>query len=155
MLQAIALGNLVSFYSPDVVSMKKETAYTYAGIVIVCALISVLVSSHTALGIQHVGMKIRLATCSLLYRKSLRLSKTALGETTVGQVVNLLSNDVNRFDGAVMLLHNLWIGPLVTAVATFFMYEEIGISAVIGVLCILIFIPFQGKNFYIVLLITY
>lgn len=150
MLQAIALGSLVAFYSPDIISMKLETAYMYAGMVIGCSLISVFVSSHTSLGIQHVGMKIRLATCSLLYRKALRLSKTALRETTVGQVVNLLSNDVGRFDGAVILLHNLWIGPVVTGVATYFMYEEIGISAVIGVFCILIFIPFQGIQIYII-----
>lgn len=141
----MALGALVSYYSPDNTLMTKETAYMYAGIVIGCAFIAIIISSHVTLGIQHTGMKIRVAVCSLIYRKSLRLSKTALGETTIGQVVNLLSNDVNRFDGAVILLHNLWIGPLVTGVATYFMYEEIGISAVIGVVCILIFIPFQGK----------
>lgn len=147
MLQAIALGGLVSYYSPDNRDLTRETAYIYAGIVVGCALVNVLVNSHTTLGIQHIGMKIRVSVCSLLYRKSLRLSKTALGETTIGQVVNLLSNDVDRFDGAVGLLHNLWIGPLVTAVATYFMYQEIGASAVIGVFCILVFIPFQGMCF--------
>lgn len=148
MLQAISLGNLVSYYAPDNVNMTMKEAYIYAGVVIGCTLVTVLVSHPTNMGILHIGMKIRVSVCALLYRKALRLSKTALGDTTVGQVVNLLSNDVSRFDGAVVLLHNLWVGPLVTGVATYFLYREIGGAACVGVTCILIFIPFQGKNLF-------
>lgn len=79
--------------------------------------------------------------------QSLRLSKTALGETTVGQVVNLLSNDVNRFDVAVIFVHYLWIGPLATVIITFFMWREINWAAVVGVGVMLAFIPLQGKIF--------
>jgi ABC transporter transmembrane region. len=72
---------------------------------------------------------------------------TALGETTAGQVVNLMSNDVNRFDVAVIFLHYLWIGPIETFVVTYLMWVEVGPSAAIGVASLLLFIPLQGDNF--------
>lgn len=72
---------------------------------------------------------------------------TALGETTAGQVVNLMSNDVSRFDVAVIFLHYLWIGPIETFVVTYFIWMEVGPSAAIGVASLLLFIPLQGDNF--------
>lgn len=97
------------------------------------------------MGVLHLGMKLRVACCSLIYRKSLKLSKTALGNTTAGQVVNLLSNDVNRFDVAVIFAHQLWVGPLETVLVTYLMYQQVGVSAVIGVGFLLMFIPLQSE----------
>lgn len=77
--------------------------------------------------------------------QALRLSKTAIGETTVGQVVNLLSNDVNRFDVAVTLILYILIGPLETIVVTYLLWKEIGVSTIFGIGVILMFIPLQGR----------
>lgn len=112
-----------------------------------CSAVNIFVIHPYMMAILHMGMKMRIACCSLIYRKALRLSKTALGETTIGQAVNLLSNDVNRFDVAIIFLHYLWIGPLETIIVTYFMYQEVGASAVIGVATLLMFIPLQGNKY--------
>ncbi|XP_076648686.1 putative multidrug resistance-associated protein lethal(2)03659 isoform X2 [Halictus rubicundus] len=142
-LQPIFLGRLLKYYSsPN--EITKEEAYWYATGVILCSALLIFVIHPYMMAILHMGMKMRVACCSLIYRKALKLSRTALGETTVGQAVNLLSNDVNRFDVAIIFLHYLWIGPLETVIVMYFMYREVEISAIIGVAVLLLFVPLQG-----------
>lgn len=146
------MGQLIAYYSPrdpgDTV-ISKTDAYLYAGAVILSSLINVFVTHPYMMGVLHLGMKVRVACCSLIYRKALKLSKTALGQTTAGQVVNLLSNDVNRFDVAVIFAHQLWVGPLETILITYLMYLQVGVSAIIGVVFLLLFIPLQSKFIHV------
>ncbi|KAF5287552.1 hypothetical protein FQA39_LY15881 [Lamprigera yunnana] len=143
MVQPLLLGNLISYYDPNQTSITRGQAYGYAAGVIGCSLVAVLLVHPYVLDVLHIGMKMRIACCSLIYRKCLRLSKTSLGQTTIGQMVNLLSNDVNRFDVAVLFAHYFWVGPLQAIIVTYFMYKEVGISALIGVVSLFLFIPLQ------------
>ena len=47
---------------------------------------------------MRIGMRMRTACCSLMFQKSLRLSRASVNQTAVGQIVNIMSNDVNRMD---------------------------------------------------------
>ncbi|KYN44462.1 hypothetical protein ALC56_01160 [Trachymyrmex septentrionalis] len=134
---------LLYFNTTDV---DKSYAYGYAVGVILCSALNVFVIHPYTISMLHMGMKVRVACCSLIYRKTLKLTKTALGETTIGQAVNLLSNDVNRFDISIIFLHYLWLGPLETIIMTYVMYDviDVGVSSVIGVAFLLMFIPLQG-----------
>ncbi|KYB27685.1 probable multidrug resistance-associated protein lethal(2)03659 isoform X2 [Tribolium castaneum] len=155
--QPLALGKLLTFYQPLNTEVSQTDAYWYAAGVVICSLANIAFSHPQMLGVMHLGMKMRVACCSLIYRKTLKLSKTALGQTTAGQVVNLLSNDVNRFDVALLFAHQLWVGPLETIVCTYFMYLQVGYSAIIGVAFLLLFIPLQiflGKRISVLRLRT-
>ena len=44
-----------------------------------------------------VGLKIRTALISSIYKKALRLSNAARKDTTVGEIVNLMSVDAQRY----------------------------------------------------------
>ncbi|KAB0797835.1 hypothetical protein PPYR_09004 [Photinus pyralis] len=143
LLQPLLLGQLIAYYAPGQTDITKSEAYGYAAGVVGCSLVLVFVVSLNLLSYTQIGMQMRVATCSLIYRKSLKLSKGALRETAVGHVVNLLSNDVSRFDFFIQLSQYLWIGPLQTIIVSYFLYKEAGISAIIGVVVLLLFIPFQ------------
>lgn len=77
----------------------------------------------------------------------LRLNKKALGQTAAGQVVNLLSNDVNRFDFVVISLHYFWISPFLIAIITYFIWEQVGIASLAGLGALIVLtLPMQCKS---------
>jgi len=77
--------------------------------------------------------------------QSLLLSQRALGkQTSIGQVVNLMSNDVNRFDRGAKYFNYLWISPLQALITTIILYFVIGQSCFVGLLTMLLYVPLQG-----------
>lgn len=79
----------------------------------------------------------------------LKLSQASLGQTAAGQLVNLLSNDLQRFDTASLYLHYIWIMPLQAVIAFYVMYRSVGIAALAGMIAMgLEAIPLQGKIFH-------
>ena len=60
-------------------------------------------------------------------------------------MVNILSNDVNRFDLAVLFLHYLWAGPLQLAIVVALTWPKLGPSTMAGALLLIVFVPLQSK----------
>lgn len=75
----------------------------------------------------------------------LRLNKVSAGQSAAGRVVNLLSNDVSRFDLVTVLLHQLWIAPILTTLITYLIWLQVGISALAGVVTLIVLtVPLHG-----------
>lgn len=62
-----------------------------------------------------------------------------------GQVINLMSNDVARFDQTIAYLHDLVKGPVELTMMGYFIYREISFYGLIGVGFLLCVIPIQSK----------
>nr|AAQ10411.1 ATP-binding cassette protein C4 [Rattus norvegicus] len=151
-VQPIFLGKIIDYFekydSDD--SAALHTAYGYAAVLSLCTLILAILHHLYFYHVQCAGMKIRVAMCHMIYRKALRLSNSAMGKTTTGQIVNLLSNDVNKFDQVTIFLHFLWAGPLQAIGVTILLWVEIGISCLAGLAILVILLPLQsciGKLF--------
>ncbi|XP_045127905.1 ATP-binding cassette sub-family C member 4-like isoform X2 [Portunus trituberculatus] len=140
--QPLCLGYLIRYFN-------GEEGYTfidgwiYSTGVVMGSLLYIFTHHPYFFGVQHGGMTLRISSCSLIYRKALRLSKAALGKTTTGQMVNLLSNDVNRFDTSAIFLHYIWIGPLQTLIVLGILWNEIGAACLAGIMLLILFVPFQ------------
>ncbi|XP_052900938.1 ATP-binding cassette sub-family C member 4-like [Anopheles moucheti] len=141
--QPIFLGWLLLYFRKDS-EVTRESAFLYAGAIVLLNALSVITINQYVLGSFQNGMKVRIAVCSVIYRKALRLSRTALGDTAPGKVVNLLSNDVNRFDIVSVFLHSMWSAPLLAIVIGILLYIEIGVAGLIGMVVIFIVTPIQS-----------
>ncbi|XP_006832064.1 PREDICTED: multidrug resistance-associated protein 4 [Chrysochloris asiatica] len=151
-IQPIFLGKIIDYfenYDPtDLAAL--HTAYIYATVLTVCTLILAILHHLYFYHVQCAGMRLRVAMCHMIYHKALHLSNTAMGKTTTGQIVNLLSNDVNKFDQVTIFLHFLWAGPLQAIAVTALLWMEIGISCLAGMAVLIILLPLQsciGKLF--------
>ncbi|XP_034328340.2 ATP-binding cassette sub-family C member 4 isoform X2 [Magallana gigas] len=148
-VQPLLLGKLIRYFTSEP-SISETEAYLYAMGMSLSVIILAIFHHPYFFTVQRIGMQIRVACCSLLYRKALRLSNKALGQTTTGQIVNLMSNDVNRFDTAVMFIHYIWIGPTQAIFVLVILWMELGPSALAGFGVLLCLVPVQslmGKLF--------
>ncbi|PZC86948.1 ATP-binding cassette sub-family C member 4 [Helicoverpa zea] len=142
--QPVALSLMLTYWEPGS-TMSYEQAVYCATAVIMMSLVIAFLNHHGTYSTQQFGMKVRIAACSLIYRKVMRMSSGALAQTTAGQVVNLLSNDVNRFDYAFIYTHFIWLLPLQVIVVCYLIYLKIGYAAIVGVIGIVLqTIPVQS-----------
>ncbi|XP_067113164.1 ATP-binding cassette sub-family C member 4-like [Osmerus mordax] len=143
--QPVLLGKLIQYfesYDPNNMAALHE-AYAYAAGISISTLGLAALHHLYFYHVQRAGMKIRVAMCHVIYRKALCLNSTALGKTTTGQIVNLLSNDVNKFDEVTIFLHYLWVGPLQAAAVIGLLWFEIGPSCLAGMALLVILMPVQ------------
>uniref|UniRef100_A0AAX7VP83 Cystic fibrosis transmembrane conductance regulator n=1 Tax=Astatotilapia calliptera TaxID=8154 RepID=A0AAX7VP83_ASTCA len=145
-VQPILLGKIIEYfesYDPNNTRAFHETLGYAAGLSL-CTIGLALMHHLYFYYVQRIGMKIRVAMCHMIYKKALHLSSSAMGKTTTGQIVNLLSNDVNKFDEVTIFLHFLWVGPLQAAAVVGLLWNEIGPSCLGGIGVLLILMPVQS-----------
>lgn len=128
--------------------MTFNEALIYAGGICGATLISIISNNQAIFGAYHAGGKIRIAMCSLVYRKALRLSVATMNETASGKILNFMANDVNCFEFLSLVIQYLWSAPLVACIIGYFLYSEAGWPGLIGVAAVFFVVPFQGNHWY-------
>ncbi|GFS16304.1 multidrug resistance-associated protein 4 [Elysia marginata] len=147
--QPVLLAELLDYFRQDSTTTTTE-AWLYATGVIFCSVILAVVHHPYFFGASRLGMRARIGLCSLMYRKCLRLSNKSLNESSVGQIVNLMSNDVARFDQGMPFFHFLWMGPMQCLIALTYLWIRLGPQVLAALTVVLLLMPTQllmGKLF--------
>ncbi|XP_017473674.1 PREDICTED: multidrug resistance-associated protein 1 isoform X7 [Rhagoletis zephyria] len=91
-----------------------------------------------------VGLRIRTALINAIYRKALLISNATRKESTVGEIVNLMAVDAQRFMDLTTYLNMIWSAPLQIALAMYFLWLQLGPSVLAGLAVMVILIPVNG-----------
>ncbi|CAH2234392.1 jg21196 [Pararge aegeria aegeria] len=147
------INDILMFLSPQILKLlirfveSKEPlwkGYLYAVGLIACATAQTMLLAHYFTRMYLVGMRIRTALTSAIYRKSLCISNSARKESTVGEIVNLMSVDAQRFVELTAYLNMIWSAPLQIALALYFLWGILGPSVLAGLAVMIVLIPVNG-----------
>ncbi|RZF36743.1 hypothetical protein LSTR_LSTR005056 [Laodelphax striatellus] len=145
--------DLLSFVSPQILELLigfvegKESVwrgYMYAGLLLLTAMLQTFLLSQYFNCMFLVGLRIRTALISAIYRKAMVMSNAARKESTVGEIVNLMSVDAQRFMDLLTYLNMIWSAPLQICLALFFLWQTLGASVLAGLAVMIIMIPINS-----------
>ncbi|XP_031357464.1 probable multidrug resistance-associated protein lethal(2)03659 isoform X2 [Photinus pyralis] len=138
-LQCVLIGRLITAASSPG-HVERQEIYLYGAGVALCSLtISSLIHPYM-LAVHNLGLKLRVACSSLVYRKILKLKMSAFERINSGQILTLITNDSNRFYEIPITIHYTWIGVLQIVVIGWFLYQEFGVSSLFGICFVISFV---------------
>jgi len=139
-VQAVALGLLIETFENG-----GDGGYHWAGVMATCGFVVLMEHHHVFLYTWHKGMKLRIAAIAAIYDKTLRLSSTHQEASgTSGSIINLATNDVERFLMAALFINYLFWAPLQSLGVLGVGVWQLGPAFAAGfALLIIVFIPLQ------------
>lgn len=118
--------------------------YFFSVLLLLTAMLQTLILSQYFHRMFLVGLRIRTALIAAIYRKALRMSNAARKESTLGEIVNLMSVDAQRFMDLTAYINMIWSAPLQIALALYFLWNILGPAVFAGLAVMIILIPVNG-----------
>ncbi|XP_051056069.1 ATP-binding cassette sub-family C member 3 [Phodopus roborovskii] len=148
------IEDLLSFINPQLLSIlirfvSDPMAPTWwgfllAGLMFVSSMMQTLILHQYYHCNFLMALRLRTAIIGVIYRKALVITNSVKRESTVGEMVNLMSVDAQRFMDVSPFINLLWSAPLQVVLAIYFLWQILGPSALAGVAVIVSLIPLNG-----------
>ncbi|XP_072526196.1 ATP-binding cassette sub-family C member 2-like [Salminus brasiliensis] len=148
------LQDLLSFVSPQLLKLligftQDKSIYTwrgylYASLLLIVAIVQSVFLQQFTQRCFKLGMRVRAAITAAVYKKALTLSNDARKESTIGQMVTLMSADAQRFNEVTNFIHLLWSCPVQIVLSVGFLWIELGPSVLAGLLVMVLMVPING-----------
>ncbi|KAM6346782.1 ATP-binding cassette sub-family C member 2 [Alca torda] len=118
--------------------------YLYAILLFLVAMIQSLCLQQYFTLCFKLGTNVRASLITAIYKKALTMSSATRKESTVGETVNLMSADAQRFMDMSNFVHLLWSSPLQIILSIVFLWGELGPSVLAGIAVMVLLIPING-----------
>ncbi|XP_066186418.1 multidrug resistance-associated protein 1 isoform X2 [Sylvia atricapilla] len=128
-----AAHDLLMFTGPEILKLlldfvdnkaaPKWQGYFYTVLLFVCSCLQTLIL-HQYFHICFVtGMRLKTAIVGVIYRKALVITNSARKTSTVGEIVNLMSVDAQRFMDLATYINMIWSAPLQVVLALYLLWR--------------------------------
>ena len=120
---------------------EEWKGYMWVFLLLLTATCQVTISNHYFRQTYVAAFQMRTAVICAIYRKTLTIANHARQKFTSGEITNLMSIDAQRFIEIVPFLNTVWSGPFQFALAIYFLYDLVGLSALAGLAVFAILVP--------------
>uniref|UniRef100_A0A665UHN7 Cystic fibrosis transmembrane conductance regulator n=1 Tax=Echeneis naucrates TaxID=173247 RepID=A0A665UHN7_ECHNA len=126
-VQPQLLGRIIASFDPFHAPERSQGYFLALGLMLLFTA-RFLLLQPAIFGLHHLGMQIRIALFSLIYKKTLKLSSRVLDKISTGQLVSLMSAHLNKLDESLGLAHFVWITPLQCILCVGLIWELIEVN---------------------------
>uniref|UniRef100_A0A8C9W2Y9 Multidrug resistance-associated protein 1 n=1 Tax=Scleropages formosus TaxID=113540 RepID=A0A8C9W2Y9_SCLFO len=115
--------------------------YFYTALLFICACVQTFILQKYFHVCFVTGMRVRTGVAGAVYRKAMVITNAARRTSTVGEIVNLMSVDAQRFMDLITYINMLWSAPLQVVLALYFLWQNLGASVLAGVAVMVLMVP--------------
>ncbi|XP_063042992.1 multidrug resistance-associated protein 1 isoform X2 [Engraulis encrasicolus] len=136
------LNLLIKFVNDS--SAPTWQGYFYTALLFLCSCVQTLILQRYFHVCFVTGMRLRTAVIGSIYRKALVITNAARRTSTVGEIVNLMSVDAQRFMELITYINMIWSAPLQVVLALYFLWQTLGPSVLAGVAVMVLMVPINA-----------
>ncbi|XP_068002965.1 ATP-binding cassette sub-family C member 6 isoform X2 [Melanerpes formicivorus] len=115
--------------------------YFYAFTLFLLACLQTLFEQRYMYMCLVLGLRLKTAVTGLVYRKILVLSNASRKAATVGEIVNLVSVDVQKLMDLIVYFNGTWLAPIRIIICFIFLWQLLGPSALTSIAVFLFLLP--------------
>ncbi|XP_053212744.1 ATP-binding cassette sub-family C member 4-like [Panonychus citri] len=145
LVQTFLLGLIVRYYSNNNYTNVtwRECLFYSIGLTVTLFFFG-FIRHQIFLSTSRQGLRIRTTLTAVVYKKLLTMSRAATTKTDIGYILNIISNDLSRFDDLMFSIMYIVIAPLISIAALAYLISVLGIASLGLLIVLIVLIPYQG-----------
>ncbi|NXG80702.1 MRP1 protein, partial [Baryphthengus martii] len=138
-----SIPKLLSLYLEFIEDQEAPNwhGYFYAFTMFLLACLQTLFEQRYMYMCLVLGLRLKTAVTGLVYRKILVMSNASRKAATVGEIVNLLSVDIQKLMDLIIYFNGTWLAPIRIIICFVFLWQLLGPSALTSIAVFLFLLP--------------
>ncbi|XP_031277497.1 putative ABC transporter C family member 15 [Pistacia vera] len=122
------IDNFVNFLS-NRKNQSLQSGYLLALTFLGAKMVETIAQRQWIFGARQLGIRLRAALISEIYKKGLHLSSQSRQSRTSGEIINYMSVDVQRITDFMWYVNTIWMFPVQISLAIYILHTNIGLGS--------------------------